>query len=91
MVVLTSKVIASLLQMHGPEAMIQSDHRGIDALLSDVRTQIAQQGDNLSDTLDATQVAFARGGFARGPGGAGAFRRGAAVPGGFRRGVFRRV
>ena len=37
MPVLTLKVIASLLQMHGPGATIQSDHQGIDALLDGVR------------------------------------------------------
>ena len=33
MPLLTLKVMASLLQLHGPGASIQSDHKGIDALL----------------------------------------------------------
>ena len=44
MPVLTLKVIASLLQMHGPGATIQSDHQGIDALLGDVRGRISEEG-----------------------------------------------
>jgi hypothetical protein len=91
--ILTSKIIASLLQMHGPDATIQSDHQGIDALLSDMRGQISRSGADLSPgkTIDATQVYFRRGGFVRGYGG-GAFRRGAAGAGGFRRAAgFRRV
>ena len=91
--VLTSQVIAGLLQMHGPDATIQSDHRGIDALLNGLRGHLLQNADNMNTTdgIDATQVVFRRGGFVRGPGGAGAFRRGAAGAGGFRRGAFRRV
>lgn len=91
--VITSKVIASLLQMHGPDATIQSDHQGIDALLSDMRTQISRSGADLceTDAVGATQVYFRRGGFVRGGGGAGRFRRGATTGGGFRRGAFRRV
>jgi hypothetical protein len=92
--ILTSKVIASLLQMHGPDATIQSDHQGIDALLSDMRTQISRSGADLfaGNTIAATQVYFRRGGFVRGAAGGGAFRRGAAGAGGFRRGAaFRRV
>jgi hypothetical protein len=91
--ILTSKVIASLLQMHGPDATIQSDHQGIDALLSDMRTQISRSGTDLvtGNTMGATQVYFRRG-FIRGAGGGGAFRRGAVGGGGFRRGAgFRRV
>jgi hypothetical protein len=45
--ILMSKVIASLLQMHGPDATIQSDHQGIDALLTDMRGQISRSGDDL--------------------------------------------
>jgi hypothetical protein len=92
--ILTSKVIASLLQMHGPDATIQSDHQGIDALLSDMRTQVSRSGADLfaDNAIGATQVYFRRGGFVRGAGGGGAFRRGAAGAGGFRRGAaFRRV
>jgi hypothetical protein len=97
----TLKVIASLLQMHGPGATIQSDHQGIDALLSDIRGQISNEG-VVAPTPDVTNVAFRRGGFVRGAGGfrrgayggagAGGFRRGAYGPaGGFRRGGFARV
>jgi len=94
--ILMSKVIASLLQMHGPEATIQSDHQGIDALLSDMRGQISRSGDDLrpDNAMGATQVYFRRGGFVRGGYGGGGFRRGAAVGGGggFRRAAgFRRV
>jgi len=86
----TLKVIASLLQMHGPGATIQSDHQGIDALLSDIRGQISDEG-VIPSAPDVTNVAFRRGGFAKGAG-AGAFRRGATGPaGGFRRGGFARV
>ena len=86
MAVLTAQVIASLLQMHGPGATIQSDHQGIDALLGDVRGRISEDG-VVQDTPDKTEVAFRRG-FARG-GGGGGFRRGAAP--GFRRGAFCRI
>ena len=41
MPITTLKVLASLLQLHGPGATIQSDHQGIDALLSDLRGQDA--------------------------------------------------
>ena len=86
----TLKIIASLLQMHGPGATIQSDHQGIDALLSDIRGQISDEG-VVAPTPDVTNVAFRRGGFVRGPA-AGAFRRGGVGPaGGFRRGGFARV
>jgi hypothetical protein len=91
MVVLTAKVLAGLLQMHGPDATIQSDHPGIDALLGDTRGQIAEDGADLKETgaLDATQVYFRRG-FVRGGGyGGGGFRRAGGGGGGFVRG-FRR-
>jgi hypothetical protein len=87
MAVLTLKVLASLLQLHGPDATIQSDHEGIDALLADVRGQIAN-GNVASETPAPTEVYFRRG-FVRG-GGGGAFRRGGAYGGGFRRGGFLR-
>ena len=77
MPVLTLKVIASLLQMHGPGATIQSDHQGIDALLGDVRGRISEEG-VVKDPSDKTEVAFRRG-FARGGAGAGGFRRGGFV------------
>jgi hypothetical protein len=85
MAVMTLKVIASLLQMHGPGATIQSDHQGIDALLGDIRGQITEEGAILPVPTD---VAFRRA-FVRGYG--GGFRRGAFVRGGFRRGGFLRV
>jgi hypothetical protein len=78
MPITTLKVLASVLQLHGPGATIQSDHQGIDALLSDLRGHDAE----------ATQVYFRRGGFVRG-GGYGGFRRaGYGGGGGFRRGGF---
>jgi hypothetical protein len=83
MPITTLKVLASLLQLHGPDATIQSDHEGIAALLNDLRADRSEQ---------ATQVYFRRGGFVRGAhagafrragyaGGAGAFRRGGFVRG----------
>jgi hypothetical protein len=79
MPITTLKVLASILQLHGPGATIQSDHQGIDALLSNLR------GEN---SEGVTQVYFRRGGFVRG-GGAGGFRRaGYGGGGGFRRGGF---
>ena len=87
MPILTLKVLASLLQLHGPGATIQSDHQGIDAILGDVRDQVS---DEQGDKPTATEAAFRRGGFVRGAGG-GAFRKAAATGGGaFRRGAFRR-
>jgi hypothetical protein len=77
MPITTLKVLASVLQLHGPGATIQSDHQGIDAVLNDLRSQDAQ----------ATEVYFRRG-FVRGPG-YGGFRRGGYHPG-FRRGGFLR-
>jgi len=68
MPVLSLKIIASLLQMHGPGATIQSDHQGIDAILDDVRGQISEEGVVLP-TPGVTDVAFRRGGFVRGGGG----------------------
>lgn len=86
MPVVTLKVLASLLQLHGPGATIQSDHQGIDAILGDVRDQVSnEQGDGPT----VTEVAFRRAGFVRG--GGGGFRKGAATGGGaFRKGAFRR-
>jgi hypothetical protein len=81
MAVTTLKVLASVLQLHGPGATIQSDHQGIDSLLSDLQN---------SDQPVATEVYFRRGGFVRGAR-AGAFRRaGGYYPGAgaFRRGGF---
>lgn len=80
MPITTLKVLASLLQLHGPDATIQSDHEGIAALLNDLRADRSEQ---------ATQVYFRRGGFVRGAH-AGAFRRAgyAGGAGAFRRGGF---
>ena len=80
MPITTLKVLASVLQLHGPGATIQSDHPGIDALLNDLRAQ---------NSDEATPVYFRRGGFVKGAG-AGAFRRAgyAGGAGAFRRGAF---
>ena len=48
MSILTLKIFAGLLQLHGPGATIQSDHPGIDALLPDMREQNPDKG-SLSD------------------------------------------
>jgi hypothetical protein len=79
---LTLKILAGLIQLHGPGATIQSDHQGIDALLNNMREQSSEEG-------VATQVYFRRGGFVRGAN-AGAFRRAGYSPGAgaFRRGGF---
>jgi hypothetical protein len=89
MPILTMKIIASLLQIHGPGATIQSDHKGIDALLDDVRGQITEDG-VVPRPPEKTDVAFRRG-FIRG--GAPGFRRGGFLRGGYGRvggGGFRR-
>jgi hypothetical protein len=103
MPILTLKVFAGLLQLHGPGATIQSDHPGIDALLPDLREQSPDKGvmfdqnaagptaseEFLSDKPLVTEAYFRRG-FVRGPGYGGAFRRGHVGPyGGFRRGFVR--
>jgi hypothetical protein len=79
MPITTLKVLASLLQLHGPGATVQSDHQGINALLTDLRDQDSA----------LTEVYFRRGGFVRGPH-AGGFRRAGYAPGAgaFRRGGF---
>src|SRR5262249_23156285 len=104
MSILTLKIFAGLLQLHGPGATMQSDHPGIDALLPRMRDQNSRKGalsdpndrgrtaseEFLSDQPLVTEAYFRRG-FVRGApyAGGGAFRRGAAVPyGGFRRGGF---
>jgi hypothetical protein len=104
MAILTLKVFAGLLQLHGPGTTIESDHPGIDALLPDLRqgvdkgTMSIQTDPNgsgpiaseefLSDKPLVTEAYFRRG-FVRGPG-YGAFRRGGGYPyGGFRRGFVR--
>jgi hypothetical protein len=80
MAITTLKVLASLLQLHGPDATLQSDHEGIAALLNDLRSENSEK---------LTQVYFRRGGFVRGAYGGG-FRRAGYHPyaGGFRRGGF---
>jgi hypothetical protein len=93
MPLLTLKVMASLLQLHGPGAAIESDHQGIEALLGDMRRQGLEEG-AATDKPAVTEAAFRRGGFAKranagafrragyaGGGGAGAFRRGGFVRG----------
>ena len=99
MALLTLKLFAGLLQLHGPGATIQSDHPGINALLPDLREQSADKPavsdqdaagtvaseEFLSDKPLVTEAYFRRG-FVRGPGYGGAFRRGYHGPyGGFRR------
>ena len=79
MPITTLKVLASVLQLHGPGATLQSDHQGIDALLSDLRGQNSEV---------AIPVYFRRGGFVRGGYGGGGFRRAGYGGGGFRRGGF---
>ena len=84
MAITTLKVLASLLQLHGPGATVQSDHEGLNVLLNDLRGQNSEE---------VTQVYFRRGGFVRGGGGyGGAFRRAGGGSGygggGFRRGGF---
>ena len=96
MSVLTLKVFAGLLQLHGPGATIQSDHPGIDALLPDLREQSADK-DTISVQSDQNSVGitaseeflsdkplatevYFRRGFVRGPGYGGAFRRGGVGP-----------
>jgi hypothetical protein len=92
MSILTLKVFAGLLQLHGPGATIQSDHPGIDALLPDLRAQGENKGVmSLQSEQDASGLvaseeflsdkplvteAYFRRGFVRGPGYGGAFRRG---------------
>jgi len=90
MPLLTLKIVASLLQLHGPDATIRSDHQGIDALLGDISRQgLVENEANSSDEPVVTQAYFRRGGFVRGAPHGGAFRRGAVGPyGGFRRGGF---
>lgn len=92
MAILTLKVFAGLLQLHGPGATVQSDHPGIDALLPDMREQssdkgvVSDQSDQNTSGLIASEEflsdkplvteAYFRRGFVRGPGYGGAFRRG---------------
>jgi hypothetical protein len=84
---LTLKILASLLQLHGPDATIQSDHQGIDALLGDMRQQGLEQG-AASEQPAVTEAYFRRGGFVRGGAYGGGFRRAGYGGAGFRRGGF---
>ena len=52
---LTLKILASLLQIHGPDATLTSDHKGIDLLLADVGAQLRDQ----SGTAPASGEQFA--------------------------------
>ena len=56
MAILTLKVFAGLLQLHGPGATVQSDHPGIDALLPDMREQSRDKG-SVSDQILSDQNA----------------------------------
>ena len=76
MPITTLKVLASLLQLHGPGATIQSDHQGINAVLNDLQGQ---------DSAKLTEVYFRRGGFIRGPYVGGFRRAGYPHVGGFRK------
>ncbi len=101
MAVTTLKVLASLLQMHGPGATVQSDHQGLDALLTDLRLQqeqapqeTARDERSIQETMPleqrgmVTEAYFRRGGFMRGPYAGGFRRAGGYYPGygAFRRG-----
>jgi hypothetical protein len=86
----TLKVLASLLQLHGPGATVQSDHQGINALLNGPNgPELNSEEGIVSDQAAAddqpsfTQVYFRRA-FGRGPYG-GRFRRAYGGPGAFRR------
>ena len=70
MAITTLKVLASVLQLHGPGATAQSDHQGIDALLSDLQNP---------DQLAATEVYFRRGGLSAGRAQAPSAGRGATI------------
>jgi hypothetical protein len=86
----TLKVLASLLQLHGQGAAVQSDHQGISALLNPP-TQISEQNavvdqSSAAEAVKPTPVWFRRG-FGRGPY-LGGFRRGFYAPI-YRRGFLR--
>jgi len=99
MTIPTLKVLASLLQLHGPGTTVQSDHPGIKALLKDSPEPIIDQSaanqnatldeDTVSETPSPTQAYFRRA-FGRGGPYIGGFRRGVYYPyAGFRRGFGR--
>ena len=100
MTIPTLKVLASLLQLHGPGSTVQSDHPGINALLDQSPDRVDEETRNIivdeSGAIDvpaAIPAYFGRGyygpygGFRRGyVGPYGGFRRGYVAPyGGFRR------
>jgi hypothetical protein len=98
MSILTLKIFAGLLQLHGSGTTIQSDHPGINALLPDVGEQsgnketISVQSNQIAPGITASEEflsekplvteAYFRRGFVRGPGYGGAFRRGYVGPAG---------
>jgi hypothetical protein len=90
MTVPTLKVLASLLQLHGQGAAIQSDHQGISSLLNKDTDQLNEQTEGLVvDEGNAVELPSAIPAWFRrawvGP--YGGFRRGYVGPwGGFRRG-----
>lgn len=95
MTIPTLKVLASLLQLHGQGAAVQSDHQGINALLNKSPDPIVDETngdhavlnhDSIAETPSPTQVWFRRA-FGRGPW-VGGFRRGIYHPY-FRRGFGR--
>jgi hypothetical protein len=43
---LTLKILATLAQMHGPDATIMSDNQGVDELLGNIRNQLEKIGPN---------------------------------------------
>ncbi len=98
MTIPTLKVLASLLQLHGPGTAVQSDHPGINALLNKSPDPIVDETsadhavlnhDTVSETPSPTQVYFRRA-FGRGAPWVGGFRRGVYYPyAGFRRGFGR--
>jgi hypothetical protein len=90
MTIPTVKVLASLLQLHGPGTTVQSDHTGINALLNQSPDRVDEESRNViideSGAIDvpaAIPAYFAR---AYGVPYGGVFRRGYVAPyGGFRR------
>jgi hypothetical protein len=53
---LTLKILASLLQIHGPDATLASDHKGLEALLTDVTASLV---DNTGAVLPTSEQRFA--------------------------------
>ena len=79
MTVPTLKVLASLLQLHGQGAAIQSDHQGINSLLNKAPDQLTEESEGLVvDESNAVELPSATPAW---------FRRAFVGPyGGFRRG-----